>query len=99
MTLNDPRHTAAGFDYKPETWMDDAACIGHDPEWWFPDDRGRGGAERSATTQAAKAICATCPVSVKCLDYVMRVEPGWTKHGIWAGTTADARRELGREAS
>lgn len=97
--MSDARHNANMFDYKPETWMADAACIGHDPELWYPDDRGRGGAESSLRTAFAKSICASCPSRLPCLEYSMQTEPGWTKHGIWGGMTADARRGLGRAAS
>lgn len=97
--MSEARHNNSNlFAYKPETWMDDAACIGYDPEWWFPDDRGVG-ANASSPTKAAKAICATCPVQTLCLDYAMRTEPGGTKHGIYGGVTADARRTISKAAS
>lgn len=80
------------FDYKPESWMEDSACVGHQPEWWFPDDRSNGSEE----TRMAKAICGGCPVRTQCLDYALRTEPGFTRFGIFGGLTADARRKLAK---
>jgi len=45
-------------------------------------------AERRARVDAAKAICADCPVRQVCLEYALRIRPA---HGVWAGHTA---REL-----
>ena len=62
-------------------WMEFAACVGHDPELWFPDGHGRHDAE----TREARAICATCAVQAECLDLaVVRGE----KYGIWGGVSA-----------
>jgi WhiB family redox-sensing transcriptional regulator len=91
--------TAKRFDYKPEPWMDSGSCIGHDPAWWFPDDETGTRVAANEVTRAAKAVCSGCPVRVQCLDYAMRMEPGWTKWGVYGGLTAHDRRELGREAS
>ena len=39
-------------------WRERAACIGHDPEMFFADDK--------QTIAAAKAICAGCPARLLC---------------------------------
>ena len=64
-------------------WMDDAACIGLDPEIFFPD-KGHSAAE-------ARRACARCPVADQCLDFA--VEGGWRTVGIWGGTNAKQRRD------
>jgi hypothetical protein len=46
-------------DAGPQGWWMHAACAGHDPEWWSDDLMGRS---------RAVAICATCPVRVRCLE-------------------------------
>ncbi len=55
------------------------ACVGADPEIFFPT-RGRGKA------QPAKAICATCEVIEECGEYGMT-----QAFGIWGGLTAEER--------
>jgi WhiB family redox-sensing transcriptional regulator len=63
-------------------WTADAACIGMDPEAWFPE-RGNHGS-------AARRVCDNCPVRCQCADFG-RDE----KHGIWGGITAAARLAAG----
>lgn len=83
------------FNYAgPEAWMEDGACVGHNPEWWFADSYRTDDRD---TQHAAIAICRRCPVQTKCLTYAMETEPGWERHGVWGGLTADARRKLGKE--
>lgn len=99
--MTEPRRHAITFDFKPESWMEDGACVGHDPRWWFADDRGRlGSTAMSSESLAALNICASCPVRLKCLDYAMRTETA-SSHtwGIWGGSTAEQRRKLARDAS
>lgn len=97
--MSDARHYGSPFDYKPESWMNDAACIGHDPEMWFAELGGQNGSASSEMAAQAKAICGGCPSRLACLDYSMSTEPGWLKFGIWGGLTPDARRRLAKEAS
>ena len=42
-------------------WQTDAACVGTDPELFFPPSGSKG--------LDAKAVCKGCPVSAECLDY------------------------------
>lgn len=69
-------------------WMDHAACIGTDPELWFPDVSDAEG------IAAAAAVCAGCPVADPCLDYALRQQ---LNHGIFAGTTPVERKVLRAE--
>ena len=73
-------------------WRHRARCRDVDPELFFPVGT-TGPAE--AQVQAAKAICANCPVKAECLAWALRVgEPD----GIWGGTTPEERRYLRRTA-
>lgn len=79
-----PRNT-----YTPETPdYSRAACIGHDPELWFPDPTDVLG------TSEAVEICHNCPVKQACLAHAMREEPAGGRHGIRGGLTPEERRKL-----
>ncbi|WP_442778027.1 WhiB family transcriptional regulator [Streptomyces echiniscabiei] len=69
-------------------WLRRAACVGEDPELFFPIGR-KGPAVRD--TAAAKRVCAHCPVSPQCLDWALR--SGQTS-GVWGGTCEDERAAL-----
>lgn len=64
-------------------WMADGHCRDHPPELFFPAD-GVG-------VEAARRVCATCPVAGACLDYALdqRIE-----HGVWGGASERARRRI-----
>lgn len=68
-------------------WMQQAACVGVDPEAFFTD-RQRG----QRVDPMVREICDGCPVKAECLDYA-------TRHGeigVWGGTT---ERERGRRVA
>jgi WhiB family redox-sensing transcriptional regulator len=70
------------------TWWESAACRSADPELFFPvSGTGRGHVD----TAAAKAVCGTCMIRRKCLDYAVECGP---VHGVWGGTSEDERRRL-----
>ena len=74
---------------QPQPWRDQAACIGHPIDWWFPPKGGSTAPE----ARKAKAICAECPVRLDCLEHAVTApEPV----GIWAGTSERQRRVLRR---
>lgn len=77
--------TAADFDYGTETWMEQAACIGYDPAWWFVGD------DQAELRQKALKICRACPVREACLEYALRSNAAY---GIWGATSQDARIKL-----
>lgn len=61
-------------------WTDDAACLGANPEMFFPE---RG--EHQKDDQAMNT-CAACPVRIPCLDASMN------EHlGVWGGWRAEHR--------
>ena len=68
-----------------EGWRDAAACRTADTALFF--------APRGATAswRAALAICETCPVRQRCLDYAL---DNRIRHGVWGGLTANSRRKL-----
>lgn len=63
---------------------DRGACVGKDPDLWFP---GRG--PNSANT--AKAVCQGCPVRELCLEYALEAKE---EFGIWGGTTPTERKRM-----
>ncbi len=68
-------------------WMADAACAGTNTELFFP------GFHDLATSNAAKRVCAGCPVRAECLDHA--IVNGETR-GIWGGTSERERRVIRR---
>jgi WhiB family redox-sensing transcriptional regulator len=72
------------------TWRDRAACLGGDPELFFPD--GNTGPAR-LQTEKAKAVCRRCPVVEACLKWAM--ESGQDA-GVWGGLSESGRRTLKR---
>ncbi|MGW1587870.1 WhiB family transcriptional regulator [Streptomyces sp. NPDC002386] len=71
-------------------WRDQAACIGEDPEVFFPlADFSAPGTEASL----ARAICRRCPVIIACRTWA--IDQG-EDDGIWGATTAVQRRAIRR---
>ncbi|MDW4910352.1 WhiB family transcriptional regulator [Streptomyces sp. ADMS] len=73
-------------------WLRLAACVGEDPELFFPVGTA-GPALRDTAT--AKRVCARCPVPPQCLDWALR--SGQTS-GVWGGTCDGERAALLRTA-
>lgn len=73
-------------------WRQRAACrlLAPEDRWIFWPGRGDG-----ETVVAAKAVCATCPVSADCLAYA--IEAG--ELGVWGGTSTRERRQMRRAAA
>ncbi|WP_181139802.1 WhiB family transcriptional regulator [Streptomyces sp. Ru71] len=69
-------------------WLRHAACVGEDPELFFPVGTS-GPALRDI--EAAKRVCARCPVSAPCLTYALGSGPA---AGVWGGTYEEERAEL-----
>lgn len=95
MSQKDARHHAIDFDYKPQHWMEQAACVGHPLDWWFWDDSTPSDIKRTA-----RAICESCPVRTRCAEYAFEVEGDlFHRSGVYGGLTPNQRREMRREAS
>jgi WhiB family redox-sensing transcriptional regulator len=67
-------------------WQQDAACVQHRDVDFFP--------ARGESVRDAKAVCASCPVRVDCLDFALRLK---VAHGVWGGLSERERRSLRRE--
>ena len=65
-------------------WQERAACAGKPTDWWFP---GKG-----ESHDAARSLCASCPVRAECLEYGLN-----EKWGVFGGLCPKQRRELRRE--
>jgi WhiB family redox-sensing transcriptional regulator len=70
-----------------EQWREAAACAGLDDALFFPVG------EEDAKIDAAKAVCAACPVRDVCLQYAIATNQ---TEGIWGGMTGAERRRLRR---
>lgn len=71
-------------------WRHRAACLGEDPELFFPV-----GTSGPALLQiaGAKAVCARCPVAAECLAWALR---SGQEAGVWGGLSEGERRALKR---
>jgi WhiB family redox-sensing transcriptional regulator len=70
----------------PETaWMQDGNCRAYPPAVFFPSD--------GAGVDAARRICATCPVQDPCLEHALvnRID-----HGVWGGCSERERRRIAK---
>jgi WhiB family redox-sensing transcriptional regulator len=70
-------------------WRHRARCRDLDPELFFPVGVG-GPAE--AQIQAAKAVCALCPVQPDCLNYALT----FAEAGVWGGLSEVERQRIRR---
>lgn len=68
-------------------WHEDAACVGTDPDSFYPEP----GPGLMADIAAAKRVCARCPVRRDCLRYAL--DHG-EREGIWGGLSPSERRRL-----
>ncbi|MGH8898656.1 MAG: WhiB family transcriptional regulator [Egibacteraceae bacterium] len=71
-------------------WRAKAACLGEDPELFFPIGTTGPALDQ---TQRAKAVCARCPACPACLQWAVETNQD---AGIWGGKSEDERRSLRR---
>jgi WhiB family redox-sensing transcriptional regulator len=64
-----------------------------DPELHTGPDGGESVPERQARTDAARDMCAECPVWNLCLEYALRL-PSNPTTGVWAGYSPAEIAEL-----
>lgn len=66
-------------------WMDGGHCRAYPPAVFFPSD--------GAGVDAARRICADCPVREPCLEHALehRID-----HGVWGGTSERERRRIAK---
>ena len=72
----------------PRTWRDRAACRTADPDLFFPVSAA---SHAQADTARARAVCASCPVRSRCLDFALTTRQA---HGIWGGRTPEERSSM-----
>ncbi len=71
-------------------WQLQSACRTADPSLFFHPEGERGPA-RSGRENAAKLVCATCPVLEACRAHALAVrEP----YGVWGGMSEDDREAI-----
>ncbi|MGH8903306.1 MAG: WhiB family transcriptional regulator [Egibacteraceae bacterium] len=67
-------------------WRAKAACLGIDPELFFP--KGTTG-QALDQLEEAKAVCRECSVIDECLDWALATHQ---HDGVWGGKSEDERR-------
>jgi len=70
------------------TWRDRAACLGEDPELFFPE--GNTG-PALLQLEEAKAVCRRCEVAEIFLRWAL---DSGQNAGVWGGMSEDERRAL-----
>lgn len=73
-------------DHHP-IWQERAACLGADPEVFFPPATATGNTLKRLVSHAL-AYCAVCSVRDECLQYAYNTDQ---RYGIWGGVTAKQR--------
>ncbi|MDX3586705.1 WhiB family transcriptional regulator [Streptomyces europaeiscabiei] len=73
-------------------WLRRAACVGEDPELFFPVGTTGPAIDDVAT---AKRVCARCPVRRECLNWALGNRQ---TAGVWGGMGEEERTELLRRA-
>jgi WhiB family redox-sensing transcriptional regulator len=81
----------AALAHVEPTWRADAACQGTTAAHFYPPTVTESRDERRVRENAARSLCAQCPVRTACLDYALYVQE---PYGIWGGLTEVERRRL-----
>lgn len=71
-------------------WQAQGACRRVHPEIFFHPDNERG-SKRRTRDNAAKAVCATCPVLDACREHALAVREPF---GVWGGLTESERERV-----
>ena len=77
--------TDTAFDTARDGWRAEAACRDADVSIFFPAS--------DEDAEPARAICATCPVRLECLEFAIATRQ---EDGVWGGLTEIERRRLRR---
>lgn len=93
-TLTRPSGAWAPLLDAPPAWADRAACTPMDADLFYAPHGERTDSDaRRDREDAAKSICAACPVRAECLTYALETRQ---HEGIWGGTTEIERRAIAR---
>lgn len=71
-------------------WLPDAACIGTDPELFFPVGSSAPAQEQ---TSLARSVCGGCRVRTECLEWSLAT---CQDAGVWGGLDEEERRVIRR---
>lgn len=71
-------------------WQYEGACRKVDPDAFFSPEAERG-MRRQRREDAAKALCARCPVIEQCREHALRVQE---PYGVWGGLSEAERHQL-----
>lgn len=82
--LSEAQEKRVNLDWQSdvEPWLDEAACVGHDPKLF----------EASPVPKSTRQICAGCPVIAQCLRWTMNTVD--IHVGFQAGMTGPERETL-----
>lgn len=69
-----------------QSWRQQAACRGLDPEIFYPVS--------DEEVEAAKAVCDVCVVRQACLEHALGSRE---RDGVWGGATEKERRRIVRQ--
>jgi WhiB family redox-sensing transcriptional regulator len=76
-------------------WQHRGACRGEAGVDFYPPMHHERKHERLTRERRAKAVCASCPVRIECLEHAVAADE---RYGIWGGLTYDERQQLRRTA-
>jgi WhiB family redox-sensing transcriptional regulator len=62
-------------------WFEQAACVGLEPDAWFPNEQ--------ADAETPIRVCRSCPVMLQCLVYAVETRQ---RHGVWGGQRMETYR-------
>jgi WhiB family redox-sensing transcriptional regulator len=71
-------------------WQRRGACRGRDSAQFFHPD-GERGSSRARREEAAKRVCAACPVRPECAAHALTVQE---PYGVWGGFTETDRLRM-----
>ncbi len=68
-------------------WQQNAACKGMDSKIFFPK------IGRTDSARIARAVCGSCPVRKRCLEFANN---NGIMYGMWGGLSVTERKKSGR---
>lgn len=82
------------------SFAEQGACVGLDPEAWFPERRQMGRMKKvhwrnTREGKIVEAVCGSCPVASRCLEYALQFSD---LRGIWGGLDEKQREAIQRNA-
>ncbi|MEU0017997.1 WhiB family transcriptional regulator [Streptomyces rochei] len=69
-------------------WQDRAACVGLDSRVFYAN-----GKHAREQVNAARKVCAACPVAAQCADFAIQTGEKW---GVWGGMSQKQLRQRRR---